>query len=600
MKVWAYDIETIINCFTVTFMDVEDESNVFTFGVHDKLDHRPQLRRFINEDVKGLVGFNNINFDRKILNYVCDSSDRLSADTVAKTAYEMAQCIISDMPFIESRRYGSAPDLDLYLLYHFNNEARRTSLKWIQCHLNMDSIQEMPHPHDKPVTDWSEINEILKYNKNDVLATRRLYKHKKTTSLLDLRKWAKREYGLPNLNISNAHMGEQIFIREVGEYTAPDISVRTINIGKLILPQIEFKSEAFNRVLRHFKKIHFKSDAEKPKMGIKIPFAGMHYVFGLGGLHAVRPDTIWDNIKSIDVKSFYPNIAIQFDLKPKHMGEKFTKVYRKLYDQRVEAKDPVVNNGLKEALNSVFGKSNSIYSPLYDPDFTFSITINGQLLMAMLAERIEMEQAGMVIMVNTDGMEIKLKDEAKFNQILSDWIKLTRMNVSTGAYSKIMIRDVNNYIAMTFAGDVKTKGAYEVNKDWNKDPSASVCAYAVQRWFVDNIPVEKTIRNVESHHDVNRMQSFHLYKRAKTGKLYALSPDGSTEIELPKTIRYYISDVGYTLYQITDAMKAKVHADGNVTFLNDLTYDPDRSNVDLKWYIREANKMIVEPEKTFF
>jgi hypothetical protein len=422
MKVWAYDVETIINCFTVTFMDVEDESNTEFFVVHDTLDNRKDLRWFMREKVKGLVGFNNMNFDRRILYHVLGSNS--DPDSCAKSAYELAQCIITDTPFIEPRttEIKNIPELDLYLLYHFNNEARRTSLKWIQCHLGMESIQEMPHPHDKPVSNWKQIDEILRYNKNDVLATKRLYKHPRTTSLLDLRKWAKKQYGLPQLNISNAHMGEQIFMREVGDFHMPDTSVRTIDIGKLILPQIKFKTGTFQKVLRHFQKIKFQSDADKPKLGAKVPFAGMYYVFGLGGLHAVRPDTIWDNIRTIDVKSFYPNIAIQFELRPKHMGTKFTDVYRKLYQQRTEAKDPVVNNGLKEALNSVFGKSNSIYSPLYDPDFTFSITINGQLLMAMLAERIETENAGTVIMVNTDGMEVQVKDEIAYNQILDEWV----------------------------------------------------------------------------------------------------------------------------------------------------------------------------------
>jgi len=43
---------------------------------------------------------------------------------------------------------------------------------------------------------------------------------------------------------------------------------------------------------------------------------------------------------------------------------------------------------LKLALNGTFGDSNNIYSVFYDPQFTMAITVNGQLMLCMLAERL--------------------------------------------------------------------------------------------------------------------------------------------------------------------------------------------------------------------
>ena len=45
-----------------------------------------------------------------------------------------------------------------------------------------------------------------------------------------------------------------------------------------------------------------------------------------------------------------------------------------------------VNAMLKLALNGVYGDTNNIHSPFYDPLYTMRVTINGQLLLCLLAE----------------------------------------------------------------------------------------------------------------------------------------------------------------------------------------------------------------------
>lgn len=591
MQVWAYDVETILNCFTVTFINVKDENDHRQFVVSDALkplniaDVYPgvqELNRFLKEEVKGLVSFNGINFDAPILSAICRTGDEY-------TAYQMGQRIVSGETIRGS--VLAIRELDLFLLYHFNNESRRTSLKWIQCHLGMPNIQEMPHPHDRPITSAKELKSVLAYNFNDVLTTVRFFNHSKTQELIQVRKWAKSVYGIECLNTSNAHMGEMIFMKQMGNCPEPDTSEQMISLDSLILKDINFKTPEFQRVLDWFRKQKFSSKDESRKSGCYAIFDGMKYEFGFGGLHAAREESHWEGVHSLDVKSFYPNLAIRYKFRPAHLGESFTRTYSRLYEQRMASTSPAANAALKEALNSVFGKSNSIYSPLYDPKMMYSITINGQLLMAMLAERMTLNGGGTVVMVNTDGMEILVKDSVAYLNTLEKWKKFTGMPVSMSTYKKLMIRDVNNYIGMSAIGPkVKSKGAYVVDKDWHKDPSMRIAALAVEKWFrQDNASPEQVVKFINKD---TPQSDFFMFKRARTGKMILIDNYGD-ETDAPKTIRYVVSRTGYTLVQETEKIRSKVHSKGSITLMNNLSDNMEYVDVDYSWYRREALKLIV-------
>ena len=592
MKTRAFDIETLINCFTVVFVNCEDENETDRFVLHESRDDSESLLEFMDslglDDT--LVGYNSLNFDMPVLYRVCDLiRSKHPVSNVIRESYLMAQSLITEdvRPKYPVTLFNH---IDLFKLYHFDNESKRTSLKWIQCHLDMENVQDMPHPHDVPASS-SQIEMILSYNLNDVRATVKMYNHRKTAELLELRQWAMYKYGLKTgVNTSNSHMGEMIFMSKLGDIPPPDKSSRRINIRNLILPIISFQTSVFQKALERFQKMSFNSSDERPKMSFDVVFKGMKYSFGLGGIHAAKTESENENVESIDVKSFYPNVAISFGFYPKHAGEAFVTAYKELYADRLSATSTVANLGIKEALNSVFGKSNSEFSPLYYPEFTYSITINGQLLMTMLAERLS--QAGEVIMVNTDGMEVIVKDNDRFTAILEDWKKLTGMTVTRSRYKKLFIRDVNNYIGILENGKTKTKGCYEVDKEFNKDPSGSILPISVLRYYLKGISIEDTILN---HQD---MSDFYMFKRAKTGKLTAVTGNGQKEVNLPKTIRYVASKKGLILFQKTDSMNAKVHADCYITVINDLkdaSYELDRN-----WYIREAKKLLIQQKTDLF
>jgi hypothetical protein len=79
------------------------------------------------------------------------------------------------------------------------------------------------------------------------------------------------------------------------------------------------------------------------------------------------------------------------------------------------------------------------------------ITINGQLSLMMLYEMIsEGIPESVPLMQNTDGVEFMIpeKDQEKYLEICKEWEKLTQLSLEHDQYQKMVIKDVNNYLAV--------------------------------------------------------------------------------------------------------------------------------------------------------
>lgn len=194
-------------------------------------------------------------------------------------------------------------------------------------------------------------------------------------------------------------------------------------------------------------------------------------------------------------------------------------------------------------------KSNSAYSALYDPAYTMKTTVNGQLLLCMLSERLMEEIPDcQMIQINTDGMTIKVHKRyvEQMKSICARWEKLTQLELESVKYSKMIIKDVNNYIAVKTDGGVKRKGVafiYKVNPgelELHKNFSMLVVPKALEAYFVKGIKPEEFVKN---HNDI-----FDFFKRTKvrrSDKLFSRVYDkqGGVSIseEIQRITRYYVS-----------------------------------------------------------
>ena len=229
---------------------------------------------------------------------------------------------------------------------------------------------------------------------------------------------------------------------------------------------------------------------------------GFRFDFGTGGIHGslenkIAKATKTYDIVDADVSSMYPNIAISNNVYPEHLTMKFCEIYKDLYEQRKSCpKGSTENAMLKLALNGVYGDSNNKFSVFYDPKYTMSITINGQLSLCLLAEQLLDIEGLKIIQVNTDGITVALKKDtrAQYDKICEDWQKQVKLQLEFAEYSKMIIRDVNNYIAVYTNGKVKRKGAYQYEDlGWHQNQSALVIPMAAEACMLQGVPINEFI-----------------------------------------------------------------------------------------------------------
>lgn len=233
----------------------------------------------------------------------------------------------------------------------------------------------------------------------------------------------------------------------------------------------------------------------------------------------------------------------------------------------------------------------------------YSVTVNGQLYLLQLIERLSL--AGIkCFYANTDGITCRVhKDQVElYYQICNGFAREVKISCEYQKYSKCIIRDCNNYLIVTSEGKLKKKGSFVTDTfdaDWEKsNPNATeilskgfdmpVIAKAVEAYFVKGTPIREFITNHKDLYDFCKSQ--------KVGSQYKVveysSKDGIvTEKESQKTNRYIISNRGSKLYKINkDSGQINDLVSGfYITLFNDYQ---DVVDINYNYYVSEANKLI--------
>lgn len=328
---------------------------------------------------------------------------------------------------------------------------------------------------------------------------------------------------------------------------------------------------------------------------------GFEYVYGVGGIHAsVEGVTFESNedwvIRDEDVASYYANLFISNRVYPEHLSERFCDIYKDVYDQRKNyPKGTPENAVMKLALNGVYGSSNDKFSPFYDPKAMMTITVNGQLSLTMLAEKlIEIEELQM-IQCNTDGLTIYYKREHKdtVDQIIKDWEDQTGLEMESALYSQMAIANVNNYLAVYEEdGSVKRNGRFQFEGlGWHQNQSSLVIQKAACDYITKGIPIEKTIKgNKDPYNFMLRT------KVPRTSRLITVDEEG-LEYSEQNICRYYISHEGRKLVKVMPPLPDKdeeryigIDKAWLVRTCNDM--GDFQWDINYDYYIEEANKLV--------
>jgi len=306
----------------------------------------------------------------------------------------------------------------------------------------------------------------------------------------------------------------------------------------------------------------------------------------------------------------YPNLVINNNLYPAHLSKTFLSLYKKIIDQRLEAKKAGRDTEayvLKILVNSVFGKTMFEHHWLYDPLVGLRVTVNGQLFMLMLIEQLS-ENGFTVISANTDGL-ITLVPEDKYTEyieVCNKWMKQTNFVLEYTEYKKYIRRDVNNYITIKVDNKVKEKGDFLQYEKiaLRQGIDKTIVSKALYNFFVNNIPIETTI------YEENNIYSFCIAKRSDdkfVNEFHTLENNLHKVEELQRSIRFYVSTNGGTLYKADRENNKYINycVNRKVTILNDNRNNKDIKdyNIDYGYYITEARKIIdtiINPQLTLF
>ena len=615
----TYDIETFLSIFCVVF---KYRDRYKTFEISERKDQYEELVAFLKEGALKrwfFVGFNNVRFDGQVLQWLMEAKEpfkKLTGKTKAKHIMEFAQSVIEKInnkefpPYQESKL--SCQQLDLFLQAHYNNRARSTSLKWLEYSMNWKKIQDLPYKFDE-VLSSDKFDDVILYCHNDVDATYEFFK--KSEKMVELRFAQQAEnLHLELFNKSDSSIGEMLFLDMMSDKLGMEkkylkkMQTRRdfINLKDVILPYIKFETDEFNSVLEFFKEQTI-TEATKDALKHCLIFDGMDYFYGLGGLHAARGNSIFqsdeDNIVlSVDFASFYPNISIKNKFYPEHLSESFCILYEELFEKRkLIPKSNPQNTAIKLLLNATFGKAGDEYSFLYDKFFQMAITVNGQLILSMLCEQLSKIEGVRMVMANTDGCELivpKSKKREVYNVCLGIE-ELTQLQLEYDVYNKLFVRDINNYLSVNTKGKVKTKGAFDIDLELHKNRSERIVPLAVKRYFVNNIPVEETVKNHLSSENYEDLENQGIYdfcigKKIQSNQNYTIEDSGENIIKniKDKVIRFYVSTDGdYLKKNYSDGRKEITVGGNKMTMFMDY-YDSENYNVDYDYYINQAYKII--------
>lgn len=618
---YVYDLEAYPNFFSMVIVNTVSHE-LYAFEVSDRVNHSEAMMSYLRSlmyavtpahDVR-MVGYNNVGFDYPILHdgitrgYFHYEHAYAKAMDIIKGADPVKDNLFKNMIWPSDR---FIPQLDLFKIHHFDNRARATSLKVLEFNMRSKNIEDLPFEPGTILTP-EQMDVVLEYNKHDVMETWRFLN--KSQDMIRFREELTEKYNRDFMNHNDTKIGKDYFIMKLEEAGVecftyrPKKPIQTrrqyINLKDAVLSSIEFKEPEFNRILNWFK---FQRITETKGVfeNVSCTVNGFEFDFGLGGIHGsvesqiVSADRGWIII-DLDVASYYPNLAIANRFYPEHLSEKFCDIYQDVYEQRRKFKKGTAENAmLKLALNGVYGDSNNQYSPFYDPLYTMKITINGQLLLCKLAEMLMEIPDLQMIQVNTDGLTVRVPRHAQHTVglVAKEWEQMTGLELEDAYYSRMFIRDVNNYIAEYDDGKLKRKGAYCYGDDlgWHQNHGAQIIARAAEAYLVHGVPVRKTI---ELHSEV--WDFFLNTKVPRSSKLLLVDDDGNEEL-LSNITRYYVSKQGGHLVKLMPPLAKKpdewrrigIDVGWKVCPCNDVsTVDLVDAPIDYEYYVSEAYKLV--------
>lgn len=407
----------------------------------------------------------------------------------------------------------------------------------------------VPFDIDRPLTQ-DEINETVKYCKHDVEQTIEVF--------------------LARRSEFDASMGlVKIFNRplaDIGKTKAQLVAAICGGMGQKFNDEFDFQIVPSLKLskYKYIRDWYMNKNNRDYSKSLSTQVAGIDHTFAWGGIHgAIEKYHERGVFLMADVTAYYPSLQLQYKFGYRNMRnpENFEHIHSE--NLRLKKIDKKARLPYKIADNSMSGQLKDRHSTLFDPRDNNAITVNGQLLLVDLIEKLEPHCQ--LIQSNTDGILVKLysiDDYSLVDDIVWEWEQRTGMRMGFDLYKEVFQKDVNNYLIVAEDGSYKSKGAY-VKQLSSLDYDLPIVNEALVNYMTKNVPVETTINDCNElikFQKVVKISGKYLYgvknptyrkakvdagTSAKTGRMLTKAIDmwnGDGEILNDKTFRVFASN----------------------------------------------------------
>ena len=465
------------------------------------------------------------------------------------------------------------------------------------------------------------VEPMLHYNKNDVYLVCEIARQKPDE--IKLRYSLGAAFNLNLLCAARSSIADKLLYKFYSERSGLSVDkfkdLRTqrtaLSFNKIIFPHICFKTKQLQDLLEDMKKVVIYR-TNKDAFEKVIQFYGTTYTIATGGLHSQdRPAVLTSTDKytyiHYDISSFYPSVMVAYNIAPKHLNNNvFVKMVDYFRLTRIKCKHTKDEDGLvvagvhnklaaealKIVINAIYGKFGFEMFFLFDRFAQMQVTINGQLMVMMVVEALELDGIH-VVSANTDGIIVKLpKDkEEDFKRITDDWCAQNKLGADSERYKLFVTRDINNYFDIQSNDKVEYKGGLDPKqylKDLKKGYDMPIVAKAVFEYFAHDTPVMETLRNHKDILDFCKTQNVGkqfevVYQKVENGKVI--------DVHSQRHVRFYVSTKGVIIMkENVNSNQRSVLASGKPVIILNKLDDKDISlrNIDYKYYYEEAYKII--------
>lgn len=391
------------------------------------------------------------------------------------------------------------------------------SLKEVEGNLGLAIITDKTIEEEKDQNlSKEEIETLIKYNKHDVFATKKLYDeiHYELDAVLTLIEY----YNLPmsTLMKTKASILELIYKNQITKQVNPT----TFNYKTPSF--IHFEDDSVKKAIEAFE------FTEDNKFDYDYQYDENIYKIGRGGAHYARKYKKVNLCSSkilicADYKSYYPSMMAN----PTNPELRYIDpvldwhLFRGMIDLRFSKKGTDMDEPLKIPINGAYGKLIDSTSDLHFWPSGLSICLTGQLITVMIAQDLKKQNIGELANVNTDGFYYLVNNEEqlnKFMEIMKGYEKLTGINfdydiIRNGIFSQ---KDVNNYVIANFDNKhIKVKGAmlnrFDGSRSWFQYSQAIVDEAVVNK-IVYDIDLRETIMKAYNNNEARKFQIIYAMK----------------------------------------------------------------------------------------